>query len=142
MTAKEFLKEYRLIRSKIELYTAEIEKIEAQAGGSQKIDGQPHGTGKSDKVARAAVRTADLTEKLRVLQYEQEKRRAVIIDILGKVTNYDNFTVLKKRYIDPRPDCDWWAIADSMDLSTRQVQRIHGDALIEVQKIIDIEGII
>lgn len=141
MTAKEFLKEYRLIRSKIELYTAEIEKIEAQAAGSQNIDGQPHGKGKSDKVARAAVRSADLAEKLRVLQFEQEKRRDVIIDILGKVTSYDNFTVLKMRYIDPRPACDWWKIADVMDKSTRQVQRIHGEALMEVQNIIDTEGI-
>lgn len=142
MTAKEFLQEYRLIRSKIELYTAEIEKIEAQATGSQTIDGQPHGTSKSDKVAIAAVRSAELTEKLRVLQYEQDKRRGVIIDILGKITNYDNFTVLKKRYIDPRPECDWWKIADTMDRSTRQVQRIHGEALKEVQRIIDTEGII
>ena len=138
MTAKELLKEYRLIRSKIELYVSEIEKIEAQAaGGASDLDGQPRGTAKSDKVANAAVRTADLTARLRTLQEEQEVRRAEIIDILGQVTSLDNFTVLRMRYIDPKPLDEWYKIADNMDKSVRQVQRIHGEALLEVQRIID-----
>lgn len=138
MTAKELLKEYRLIRSKIELYVSEIEKIEAQAaGGTRDLDGQPRGTAKSDKVANAAVRTADLTARLRALQEEQEIRRAEIIDILGQVTSLDNFTVLRMRYIDPKPLDEWYKIADNMDKSVRQVQRIHGEALLEVQRIID-----
>ena len=138
MTAKEFLSRYRLITSRIELLTAEIEKIEAQAsGGSQTIDGQPHGTGKSDRVANAAIKAAEATSELEELKAEQESKRNFIMLVLNKIDDLEQFTVLKMRYIEPKPAGEWWNIAETMNISARHAQRIHGHALLKVQKVLD-----
>ena len=138
MTAKEFLTRYRLISSRIEMLAAEIEKIEAQAaGGGQNMDGQPHGTGKSDRVANAAIKAAEATTELEKLKAEQEAKRNYIMFVLNKIDDLEQFEVLKLRYIDPKPANEWWNIAEVVGKSTRHVQRIHGYALLKVQKILD-----
>ena len=114
--AKEFLERYRTADRKIQMLADEIDKIESLAGGrAVSIDGQPHGNGTTDKVAIAATAAADLQEKLSAWLFEQEKTKREMSET-------------------------WFSIACVMNLSERQVQRIHGRALQEVQKIIDRKG--
>lgn len=138
MTAKDFLMQYRKADSIIRLLKSDIERVEGQASGaSQQIDGQPHGSGKSDKVGKAATAAADLKAKLEEKLWEQEAIKRQIFYVLSEITKSEFVEVLRMRYIDDPPADSWLSIAYSLDRHPRQVQRIHGYALQEVQKIID-----
>ena len=138
MTAKEFLLQYRTADRIIKLIQDGIEKAEGQgSGGAQNIDGQPRGSGKSDKVAKAATAAADLKTKLEEKLYEQEAIKREIFYVLSKISRSEYVDVLRMRYIEEPPADSWLAIACALDRHPRQVQRIHGYALAEVQKIID-----
>ena len=138
ITAREFLKRYRTADRKIQMLTDEIEKIENMAsGGAISIDGQPHGKGASDKVASAATAAADLREKLAAWILEQEEIKREIINVLSELDDPNHLQVLRLRYMTDDTSETWTNIAYIMDRSERQVQRIHGHALQEVQRIID-----
>lgn len=139
--AKEFLERYRTADRKIQMLADEIDKIESLAGGrAVSIDGQPHGNGTTDKVAIAATAAADLQEKLSAWLFEQEKTKREIINVLAELKDSNQFQVLRLRYLSDEMEETWFSIACVMNLSERQVQRIHGRALQEVEKIIDRKG--
>jgi len=138
ITAREFLERYRTADRKIRMLADEIEKVEALAGGGAiSIDGQPHGKGASDKVGSAATAAADLREKLESWIYEQENIKREIINVLSELNDGAQLQVLRLRYMTDDTSETWINIAYVMDRSVRQVQRIHGHALLEVQRIID-----
>lgn len=138
MNAKEFMLRYRVADEKINMLNAEIERIESSAiGGSAQGDGQPHGTGTSDKVGRTAAKAADMQLALEAWKIEQARIKLEIIEVLGAVPRRELFEVLQLRYIAPRPADEWFNIAHVLDKSIRQAQRLHGEALQEVQRIID-----
>ena len=140
-TAKEFLERYRTADRKIRMLTDEIEKVESLANGSGiAIDGQPHGTATTDKVATAATVAADLKEKLSAWLFEQEKIKREIINVLAELKDGNQFQVLRLRYLSDEMAETWFNIAYYMGKSERQVQRIHGYALREVEKIIERKG--
>lgn len=138
MNAKDFLLRYRVADEKIKMLNAEIERIELSAqGGSANGDGQPHGSGKSDKVGRVASKAADMQLSLEAWKIEQERIKMEIIGVLGGVTRRELFEVLQMRYIAPRPADEWFNIAHVLKRSVRQAQRLHGEALLEVQRILN-----
>lgn len=138
LTAKEFLLQYRTADRKIRMLLADIERAEGQASGSgQQIDGQPRGSGRSDKVAKAAAAAADLKIKLEAKLLEQEVIKRRVFDVLSEVQTSEYVDVLRMRYIEEPPKDAWIYIADELDKSVRHVQRIHGSALAEVQSILD-----
>lgn len=138
MIAKDFLLRYRVADEKINMLNAEIERIESAAlGGSAQGDGQPHGSGTSDKVGKTASKAADMQLALEAWKVEQARIKMEIIEVLGGITRRELFEVLQMRYIAPRPADEWFNIAHVMEKSPRQVQRLHGEALAEVQQIID-----
>lgn len=139
--AKEFLERYRTADRKIQMLADEIDKIESLAGGrAVSIDGQPHGNGTTDKVAIVATAAADLQEKLSAWLFEQEKTKREIINVLAELKDSNQFQVLRLRYLSDEMEETWFSIACVMNLSERQVQRIHGRALQEVERIIDRKG--
>ena len=138
MNAKDFLLRYRVADEKINMLNAEIERIESSAiGGSAQGDGQPHGSGTSDKVDKIASKAADMQRSLEAWKVEQARIKMEIISVLGAITRRELFEVLQLRYIAPRPADEWFNIAHVMEKSPRQAQRLHGEALQEVQRIID-----
>lgn len=136
MTAKEFLLRYRVADEKIKMLKSQIIRAEDSAQVSGQSDGQPHGSGKSDKVGRAAVKAADLKTALEAWLAEQERIKLEIIAVLGAIDKRELFEVLHLRYISDRPADEWDRIAEVMDKSVRQVQRLHGDALQKVSALI------
>ena len=138
MTAKDFLMQYRTADRIIQLLKSDIERVEGRASGvAQQIDGQPRGSGKSDKVAKAATAAADLKVKLEEKLWDQEAIKRRVFYVLGEIKQSDHVDVLRMRYIEEPPADEWISIACALNKSIRQVQRIHGYALQEVQKIID-----
>lgn len=137
MTAKEFLMRYRTADEKVKMLTDQIERAESYAQGAGQGDGQPHGTGTSDKVGKAAAKAADLRTALEAWLEEQERIKLEIIAVLGAIDKRELFEVLQLRYIADRPADEWHNIACVLDRSIRQVQRLHGEALMIVEGLIN-----
>ena len=136
MTAKEFLLRYRVADEKVKMLKDQIAQAENSAQGAGQGDGQPHGSGRSDKVGKAAAKAADLKTALEAWLTEQERIKVEIIGVLGAIDMRELFEVLQMRYIADRPADEWARIAEVMDRSVRQVQRLHGTALQEVARIL------
>lgn len=88
-------------------------------------DGMPHGDGQSDLSGYAAsldeLEREIVSERYqRIMKYQEIK---ACIDALEDSRESD---VLFYRYI---KGLDWWRVAEKMELTERQIYRIHGKAL-------------
>lgn len=139
MKVKRLLREYRGIKQRLEILEEEIIRFELVAEGTTaKLDGQPHGSGVSDKMAAFSVRAADARVELDEAISELNRRRWEIIRLTTRLTDSKQIEVVRGLYIDEQ-EKGWITLADSLGLSVRQVQRIHGEALEELSKIISEE---
>lgn len=135
MTAKEFLKSYKIETSKLRIYEEEIERLQTEAESiTQRIDGMPAGGKISDKVGNIASKIVDLTMDAINQREKCTQVRKEIIDTIMSITRNEQIDVLYKRYID---GMKWEEIAVDMNYTYRAVLIIHGKALIEIQKILD-----
>ncbi len=135
MTAKEYLKQVRknelLIESKIE----EIMKLETMAAKINAVnDGERvQSSGTSDRMADMVCKIADMKNELQkeideLLDLKREAR-----NVIEQVSEPDLVAVLYKRYLLYMP---WEKIAAELSVSCRQVLRLHGKALAEIEKIL------
>lgn len=156
MEAKEYLKQVMVIEARLRLIDKTIAKIKSElkrlADVSLKAswpDGQPHGTITTDPTGSEAIKLADsysarrkeLRKKLLDYEYEQLKTKSElwqkqieIIDTIGHVTDPVLYNILSLRYIENK-SFEW--IAVEIGYTWRHTIRLHGDALEEVQKLID-----
>ena len=71
MTAKEYLKQYRLLESRIRTVKDNLSILESKRESiSVDMDGMPHASGTSDKTGTLAVAIQSAKDKLSVLQHE------------------------------------------------------------------------
>lgn len=139
MKAKRLLREYRGIKQRLEILEEEIIRFELVAEGTTaNLDGQPHGSGVSDKMAAFSVRAADARVELDEAISELNRRRWEIIRLTTRLTDSKQIEVVRGLYIDEQ-EKGWITLADSLGLSVRQVQRIHGEALEELERIMEDE---
>lgn len=138
MEAKKLLKEYRGIKIKLWILEQEILKFETAAEGMTiQMDGQPKGGGPSDKMAVFSIKAADAERERAELLSELNRRRWEIIFLVSHMEDAKQIKVLHGRYIDDH-QATWEQLADDLGLSSvRQVQRIHGEALEELQDVIE-----
>lgn len=133
MTAREYLESYKIMQTRINVLTAEIERLRAEAESmSISLDGMPKGQGTQDKTARLAVQLAECET---VLQSEMSglwSRRMRIIEELGMLKSHKHQKLLHLRYIDCK---SWELIAVEMDITWRHCYRLHGSALAEFEKV-------
>lgn len=101
-------------------------------------DGQPHGTGTTDPTAQAVI---DLEVKIgeyerKLLRHKSDLWRAKmdILDTISKVEDAKLSRLLYLYYVDGRT---WEEVAVELTYSWRHTLRRHGQALQEVEKIID-----
>ena len=134
--AKEFLRRHEVSSLKIRALEEEITNLYESLLRSPTNDGQPRGTGKSDSTGIMASKIADMREESEYLWQQQQRIRRDIERTLYQLEDADDFRVCWARYIDLK---DWQEIADGLDKTIRTAQRIHGRALLEVQKILDAE---
>lgn len=137
MKAKRLLREYRGIKQRLEILEEEIIRFELVAEGTTaNLDGQPHGSGVSDKMAAFSVRAADARVELDETISELNRRRWEIIRLTTRLTDSKQIEVVRGLYIDEQ-EKGWITLADNLGLSVRQVQRIHGEALEELERIME-----
>ena len=156
MTAKEYLMQYRIIGARLRAIDSMDREIreELPAWGVAEIrspwpDGQPHGSGTGDPTGEQAARSADLMaeeyrEKLRQQLLDLEVRemrarselwrqRVEIEETIGKVGDMSLQEVLRGRYIEGKT---FELLAVELHYSYRHTTRLHGEALIEIEKIL------
>ena len=136
MEVKKMLKEYRGIEARLRILEEEVLRYESIAEGTTaKLDGQPHGSGVSDKMAAFSVRAADAEAEVQRMISQLNRRRWEIILLASQLTDGKQIAIIHGRYIAEREET-WGELAESLNLtSIRQVQRIHGEALEELEKI-------
>lgn len=139
MTAKEYLKqyEYAVMKAKRchEQYVEAMEKMDT-IKSSLDTDGMPHGFGVSK-------RTEELVEKFIETgrKYLDAEEEALIIkeeveDVIDKVSPGIKGAILYERYIHLSK---WEDIADTLMYSISGIFKLHGQALEEVENIINHE---
>ena len=139
MTAKEYLKqyEYAVMKAKRchEQYVEAMEKLDT-IRSSLDTDGMPHGSG-------VTKRTEELVEKFTEAgkKYLDAEERALAIkeeveSVINMVSPGVNGAILYERYIHL---AKWEDIAELLVYSISNVFKLHGQALEEVEEIINHE---
>lgn len=136
MTAKEFLRQYRLLSVRIKQLDLDIMELE-ESYDSITIDysGMPHGSGIADKTASLATQTGQL--RLRKLQLKAEaiEKREEIVKVINCVEDPIQCQLLYDRYI---LFMTWERIAEDCDRSDKWCRtELHSRALQSVNKILD-----
>lgn len=155
MTAKEYLAQYRMIKARLRAIEAMVDEAREELSAINDVsirsawpDGQPHGTGTTDPVGNQAATAADkMTQErrdklrgqledleIRELKVRSElwRQRMEIEEVIGAVSDPAHHDVLHRRYIQGQK---FELIAVEMDYSYRHTIRLHGEALLEVAKI-------
>lgn len=137
MKAKRLLREHRGIKQRLEILKEEIIRFELVAEGTTaNLDGQPHGSGVSDKMAAFSVRAADARGELDETIADLNRKRWEIIRLTMNLTDGKQIAIIRGLYLDEQ-EKGWLTLADNLGLSVRQVQRIHGEALEELERIME-----
>lgn len=134
MTAKEYLRQYKLMTARIRNREHDLAELrEERESISINLDGMPHGTSLSDKTARLAAQLADAEEEIIELRSEAWSIRMEIVRTLNRIQTPEYNTLLYLRYIEGKT---WEQIAVEMHYTFRHTTRLHGDALREVDAIL------
>lgn len=134
MTAKEYLRQYKLMTARIRNREHDLAELrEERESISINLDGMPHGTSLSDKTARLAAQLADAEEEIIELRSEAWSIRMEIVRTLNGIQTPEYNTLLYLRYIEGKT---WEQIAVEMHYTFRHTTRLHGDALREVDAIL------
>lgn len=132
MTAKEELLQYKYAREKVEETLEEYQKYKTRAEKMTSIiSDMPRGTSNSDKVADNAIKMADLSVEYEKRWLEAENKKLEIeknIDLVEEPYR----SLLHKRYVQ---GLNFEKIADEMGYSYVRITHLHGEALIEYDKL-------
>ena len=132
MTAKEELLQYKYAREKVEETLEEYQKYKTRAEKMTSIiSDMPRGTSNSNKVADNAIKMADLSVEYEKRWLEAENKKLEIeknIDLVEEPYR----SLLHKRYVQ---GLNFEKIADEMGYSYVRITHLHGEALIEYDKL-------
>lgn len=135
MTAKEYLMQYRIAVNKVKRKQEQIEKLRADLLPSGiSYDALPGAGGGNRTAADIFARLEELERELRD---EQDKARAKadeIIAVIEQVGDERYRSILHDRYI---MGLKWEKIASSYKYTTRNIYKVHGRALQDVNKIVN-----
>ena len=132
MTAKEELSKYRYARLKVEEALEEYERYKTRAEKvTSIISDMPRGTSNSNKVEDNAVMMADISRMYEKRWFEAEKEKLRIEEKIDQVKE-PHRTLLHKRYIE---ELNFEKIADEMGYSYVRITHLHGEALLEYEKL-------
>lgn len=135
MNAKDYLNKAREAEKALRVLRMEREHILAVATGIQGQTGSPVQSSPGSRVENAAIRLADLEEKmegqkaeyLRICQEAREK--------IGRIKRIRYREVLTLRYL---CGLSWKSVSDRMGYQDeKSVFRVHGYALQEMQRILN-----
>ena len=132
MTAKEELSQYKYARERVDETLEEYQQYKERAEKMTSIiSDMPRGSNSSNKVEDNAVIMADLSK-----QYEERwilaEREKLSIELKIDQVKEPYRKLLKKRYIQ---DLNFEKIADEMGYSYVRITHLHGEALLEYEKL-------
>lgn len=134
MTAKEFMKQHERVVEKIRQIEIQIYDIEQTLGiKGVNYDYQPHGSGISQVTEATATKLIELREVQRDLVDKLWTKRIEIERIIFMIENATFAELLQRKYIRLQK---WEDIATDMKFDSRYIYKLHGKALVEVDKII------
>lgn len=134
MTAKEFMKQHERVVDKIRQIEIQIYDIEQTLGiKGVNYDSQPHGSGISQVTESTATKLIELREVQRDLVDKLWTKRIEIERIIFMIENATFAELLQRKYIRLQK---WEDIATDMKFDSRYIYKLHGKALVEVDKII------
>lgn len=134
MTAKEFMKQNERVVEKIRQIEIQIYDIEQTLGiKGVNYDSQPHGSGISQVTEATATKLIELREMQRDLVDKLWTKRIEIERIIFMIENATFAELLQRKYIRLQK---WEDIATDMKFDSRYIYKLHGKALVEVDKII------
>lgn len=129
MTAKDFLRQVRMVDRRVDELSERLDRIRAklEAGRMSTITGMPRG-GASDWTA-TADRLIELELRVNAQIREMVRRKLEAIDAINAVEEDRLREVLELYYID---GFTWDQVAERMELDKRWVFRLHGRALLKI----------
>lgn len=141
MTAKEYLKRLKGIDELIETLQQELESSRAMAEAcGMKFNATPSfGTNNiSDKTSDLAIKINELEEQLKQYVSEYIDKKTVASRIINKMTDTRYQTVLYQYYFKNRT---LEGTAGYMNRTYQNICKLHGNALLEFEKLMEEEGI-
>lgn len=128
MTAKEFLQQAYYAQQEVEFKLEEIARLECLATRTTAtLKSTPSGSNAAtSKIETAVAKMEDQRTRLAEEVTELLKITEEVADAINKVQNYAEKQILKYRYL---RFYDWKQISILMKMSSRQLYRLHSQAL-------------
>ena len=138
MTAKEYLGQLLRYEKMINNKLSELYQLKAMASSiSVAIDSERVQTSvRNDKIPNSIVRIEQKQAEINSIVADYVNAKDNIIRDIEKLTDSTQYDVLFKRYVEHKT---FEVIATDLNYSWRQIIRIHGEALREFEKIINIQ---
>lgn len=137
---KQRLESYATLQRKIDNQIERLENLIATMGSSStpNLTGLPSGGGDgTSKIERQVARKDELEEKIRRMIKEERQLRGELEQLIEKLKNPDEQTVIEMRYIDR---AKWWTVCAALystepdyeekaDKYLKRTFKLHGSAL-------------
>lgn len=133
MTAKEYLLQYQVAKSRARRKREQIEKLRADLLPSGiSYDGMPGGNG-GKTMADAFAKLDEMETELRAQIQEAEETAVEVMATIEKVEDERYRAILHDRYI---LELNWDEIASKEGYSGRYLYKVHGWALKKIENIL------
>lgn len=136
MSAKEYLQGIKKLDS---LINSLIEEYETMRSLAFKVTASSDGervqsSGNQDKMGNIVIKLMEQQEKINRTIDKYIDMKSNIHEVLSLLDNGDHIRLLYKRYFEYK---SWEVIAYEMNYTYRWVTKMHGKALVELDKILD-----
>lgn len=140
MMGKDYLKEYKELRTLIKRNEARLKELEETKDliSANVTDERVQASTVGSKVERLAVRIADLERKIIDEKLEAVEKMTSIHENINRLDDVDEQIVLELRYI---RSMNFTSIAEVLGFSTSKVYRVHRRGLENISNIIPKHGI-
>ncbi|WP_370751050.1 hypothetical protein [Eubacterium sp.] len=135
-TAKEYLNQVRNLETKMKILKEEIDTLREMVVSTGAVQQQERvmSSGAQDRMAETICKINEKEEEWNQLMREFALARAEVIISIQKLNNTDYEQILYKRYCQSKK---WEEIAMEMNYSYQWVCKLHGRALLEIEKVIN-----
>ena len=136
ITAKEYLNQVRNLETKMKILKEEIDTLRelVVSTGAVQQEERVMSSGAQDRMAETICKINEKEEEWNQLMREFAITRAEVIISIQKLNNSDYEQILYKRYCQSKK---WEEIALELNYSYQWVCKLHGRALLEIEKIIN-----
>ena len=126
---KRELRQYRDLAAEIERLQTELSALRAKTGSAP--DGQPKGTEPGDVTGDTAILAVKLQEKIAARIADLIALRWRIEQAVESLADSRDRQIIYLHYVD---GLTWEQVAEAMNYDLRHIYRLHGWALIKLQK--------